>query len=236
MIAVVDVETTGLDPAIDTLVACAVVTPEGVVLLDTRVNPERPIQAEASAVHHLTDEDVRDAPPRSVVRERLTHISVPVVSAWGGRCVGVTWASHNAPFEQAFLPEIAKASWICTLRVAHHLWPEAPAFGLQTLRYHLKLPVAGMRPHSALDDARVTVALLQHEIETITVRGSTAPVDELIRLTTTPALLRMVKFGKHRGMRWSDVPTGYLAWAARQSWDDPDVTATIAAAREGRYA
>ena len=59
MIRVVDVETTGLDPAVDRIVEIAVV---GVdferrcyrKLFHSLVDPEIPIPPEASAVHHIT--------------------------------------------------------------------------------------------------------------------------------------------------------------------------------------
>ena len=228
MIAVIDVETTGLDATHDRLVGVAVVSSEGAVLYDTRVNPERLIPPDASAIHHLTDADVRDAPLRSAVAVQLEAITRTHNRP--------TWAAHNAPFEQAFLPELTAAPWICTMRVARHLWPEAPAFGLQVLRYYLKLPVGAGRPHSALDDARVTAALLEREIRTVTEWGFAAPVDRLLSLSRTPALLATVGFGKHRGQRWSAVPRDYLEWASGETWDDPDVKATIEAALNGRFA
>ena len=228
MIAVIDVETTGLDATRDRLVECAVVSTDGKVLLNTRVNPEQPIPPEASAVHHLTEADVRKAPLQGVVVKRLTTLATDH---------HITWAAHNAAFERAFLPELAGSPWICTMRVARHLWPEAPAFGLQVLRYQLKLPVGAVRPHSAQDDAWVTAALLARELRTVTeANGGTSAVDRLISMTATPALLARVSFGRHKGQRWSEVPRDYLRWAVRQEWDDPDVKATIEAALKGRFA
>jgi DNA polymerase-3 subunit epsilon len=64
-LAVIDLESTGTDPATDRAVEVAVLTvaPDRPAdLFATRVNPGRPIPAAATAVHGLGDADVRDAP------------------------------------------------------------------------------------------------------------------------------------------------------------------------------
>lgn len=64
-LAVLDLESTGADPATDRVVELAVLTlaPDRAGdLFVTRVNPRRPIPAAATAVHGIGDADVRDAP------------------------------------------------------------------------------------------------------------------------------------------------------------------------------
>ena len=64
-LAVIDLESTGPDPAADRIVEVAVLTltPDGREdPFATRVNPLRPIPAAATAVHGLGDADVREAP------------------------------------------------------------------------------------------------------------------------------------------------------------------------------
>ena len=74
-LAFFDLETTGIDPATDKIVEIAIlrVDPGGDrEAVTRRINPERPIPREASAVHGIRDEDVADAPPfRQVARELL---------------------------------------------------------------------------------------------------------------------------------------------------------------------
>jgi len=74
-LAFFDLETTGTDPARDKIVEVAVLRldPEGGREAAThRVNPERPIPPDASAVHGIRDEDVAGAPPfRELARELL---------------------------------------------------------------------------------------------------------------------------------------------------------------------
>ena len=60
-----DLETTGIDPATDRIVEISVlrVEPDGSRASRTRrINPGRPIPREATAIHGIRDEDVRDEP------------------------------------------------------------------------------------------------------------------------------------------------------------------------------
>src|SRR5215831_10541694 len=72
------------------------------------------------------------------------------------------FVAHNAEFDSRFLPEINKP-WICTFRTAKHVWPGAPGYGNQVLRYWLGLKPDlpnGRFPHQALYDASVTTGIL----------------------------------------------------------------------------
>ncbi|MFI1205584.1 exonuclease domain-containing protein [Streptomyces sp. NPDC020883] len=70
--AILDTETTGLT-ATSRIVEIAVTTASGTVLLDTLLNPGEPIPAKTSAIHHITDAMVEDAPTFSDVLPRLTQ-------------------------------------------------------------------------------------------------------------------------------------------------------------------
>ena len=73
LIRVIDIETTGIDPATDAIIEIASVDMlrEGGVTnaMDTLVRPGKPIPPSASAVHHLVDEDVQNAPALAEVIE-----------------------------------------------------------------------------------------------------------------------------------------------------------------------
>ena len=132
-IHVIDVETTGLDPRADRVVEIAAVTvalephPHVEALsLDTLVDPGIPIGPEARAVHHIGDEMVADAPRYRELIPRLGEL------ARSG-----PFAAHRAAFDRAFTR--SRRPWICTFRLARHLWPEAPSHANQVLRYYLGL-------------------------------------------------------------------------------------------------
>jgi Exonuclease len=70
--AVLDTETTGLGDA--WMVEVAVVDVTGRVLIDTLVNPQVPIPADATAIHGITDEMIAAAPTFSEILPDLTRV------------------------------------------------------------------------------------------------------------------------------------------------------------------
>lgn len=92
--AVVDVETTGLNPRTDRILEIGIVTADGsgrpTGEWSSLVNPGRPVAA--TVVHGLTDADVADAPPIAEVLPRVTALL-----AWK------VVVAHNAAFDVGFL-------------------------------------------------------------------------------------------------------------------------------------
>lgn len=68
---ILDTETTGLDGCI---VQIAVIDTQGRVVLDTLVHPQEPIPASATAIHHITDALVEEAPSFGGVFAELSQI------------------------------------------------------------------------------------------------------------------------------------------------------------------
>lgn len=170
-------------------------------------NPGHPIPPEAMAVHHIYDSDVVGAPRFSEVVIDEPHVDI--------------FAAHMASFERGFFSGNGKP-WICTLKVARRLWPKAPAFSNQALRYWRGYPLsrsATTPPHRALPDAYVT-AWIVHDMLAL------APIEDMIRWTEEPSLLPQVTFGKHKGKEWSDLPLDYLDWIVAKSDLDDDTKFT----------
>lgn len=217
-IAVLDVETTGEDPATCRVAEVALVWVE-VARRSSRVLAQasaltrvrEPYDVRARAVHHLHPARLARARPAPTV---LMHL-------WRA---GVQYAAcHMASFDTSFVaPQMALARLalppaICTWRVALHLWPDAPSHSLQALRYHLGLrvrPPGWAHPHRALHDALVAAELLRLALR------EHSP-EELLRLTGAPVLQRVVRFGQHRGSEWQSVPGSYLRWMRRTWVQDP---------------
>jgi DNA polymerase III subunit epsilon len=59
---ILDTETTGIGPDAE-IIEIAIVDSHGATLVNTLVRPQQPIPPEATAIHHLRDEDVVSAPP-----------------------------------------------------------------------------------------------------------------------------------------------------------------------------
>ena len=206
MIRVIVFETTGLPPDAD-------VVETGIVSFDEAdmevmhsgvsffVRSDRPVAVTARAAHHITDEEIKSGSEWDKVKEALMSGS-PM------------YCAHNADFEKQFFnPEGSK--WIDTYKCALRLWPEAPKHTNQVLRYYLDgcdPGEAGMPPHRALPDCRVTALVLIKCLEAST-------LDVLLAWSAEPPLLPRVPMGKHFGKRWSEVPTDYLEWATKQSFD-----------------
>lgn len=163
------------------------------------VDPGRPIPPEASAIHHIIDADVVCAPPPAVAYARLREGKPSIFIA------------HKADYEREFFPE-EKACWGCTFKTALRIYPEAPSYSVQGLRYHLGLGdqyrAECLPPHRAGPDSFATALLLREMILTAGVTGR-----QLLDWMVEPALLPRVTFGKkHRGQKWDDVPSDYLDW------------------------
>lgn len=232
LFAVIDVESTGLDPQNDQLVeiACVATTNQAMVAMwATLVNPGVAIPPEVSAIHYLTNKDVEHAPRTS------DAISNLVSFADIGCAIGV---AHNAAFDSGFINrETANhLDFICTKRLARHIWPDAPTFKNQGLRFwrELKVDTFGILPHRALADALVTAALLRNMLasEEFAATGIDT-VEGLLELSNAPICYKTWPLGKYKGKPILDAPSDYIAWAQQNITDDPDLTYTLGLALKG---
>ena len=202
-----DTETTGANPATAKIVELGyVVTDANLNILNswrTLVDPEMPIPADASGVHHITDEDVYDAPTVEQISEAcLAPLQRP----------GVILVAHNAPFDLQVAAGLLGRDYksIDTLQLAKRYIPDAPNHKLGTLMYYCGL-TQRKNTHSAIEDCMICVDLLRH-IMLVTNKS----IDELITASNEPLVIRVMPFGKHKGMKMEDVPTDYLKWALRE--------------------
>jgi len=216
---VLDTETTGMNPDSDAIVELAGVVRDGDSLrsYDTLCRPGVPIPAEASGIHHIVDSMVDRSPTPLEAMQRLIHHL---------DCEDAIFVAHNAEFDRGFLDKLTpyreQRRWICTFRTAMCIWPDAPGYSNQTLRYWLNLDLdlpSGLHPHRALYDAIVTEGILQRML-------AERSVENIVRISSEPVLLKKVRFGKHKGELWKDVPSGYLRWILRQDSTDRDVRHT----------
>lgn len=175
---------------------------------DSLVNPEQPIPPEASAIHHLVDADVADKPTFAVMGPLLVCCP-PTPTAF---------VAHNAKFERQWIdPIVGGIPWICSMKAAMRVWPQAEKFSNQYLRYwlHLQLGAEAQPTHRALPDCVVTAHIfmrLQQE----------ASIEDMIAWTEEPPLWPRMPFGKHKGLEWSAVPEDYFQWVLRQPDMDED--------------
>jgi exodeoxyribonuclease X len=184
---------------------------------DFLINPGHPIPPQTRAVHHISDHDVRNAPPADVgFRILMKDMGEDDV-----------FVAHNYAFEQAFFAGGGR-SWICTMQSAKHVWPDAPGYSNHALRYWLDVdrdfdPWEGERampPHRAGPDTFVTAHIFVRLL-------AEKSVEELITLSKTPVVMKgAVRFGKHKGTDWRDLPWDYLDWIAKKSDMDEETKFT----------
>lgn len=225
-IRVVDLETTGFEST-DHVVEVAAWDLEpgtGAIteVLACLVKPSVPIPPVASAVHHITDEDVADCEPWDQIYPLLLDDDVDA------------YCAHNAKFERQWLTDeiVGSKPWVCTLRCAYRIWPDAPAHNNQTLRYWLKPEgldqAIAHAAHRANADAYVTAHILN-----LMSRHPKVELKGLIACSARPALLPTVPFGKHFGKKWADVDRDYIEWVSRQSDMSEDVLYTASQTLKG---
>ncbi|NEV75543.1 hypothetical protein DYI24_00410 [Rhodopseudomonas sp. BR0C11] len=208
-----DLETTGKDTSTAEVVevACCDIDmrflPLSVVSpgRSTLVKPAQPIPASASAVHHITNADVKNAP--------AWVDAWPILLDSDGSLGDVIFAAHVASYEQHWIGRVLKAArWICTWKCALRQWPGLDSYSLQALRYELRLQVDPERaspPHRALPDSYVCglllIELLGHQT-----------VETLLSWSAEPAVFHTFDFGQFKGKPWSAADDGYLDWIANK--------------------
>ncbi|WP_374576317.1 exonuclease domain-containing protein [Phenylobacterium sp.] len=216
---VIDLETTGTEPPAEIIEfgrVDVVITDHGASVEPPQswlYRPLRGIPPETMAVHHITEADFGPATP--VCTPDQLHAAV-----WSGPAPAALVA-HSCAFERQFVTEATTGAipWICTYKVALHVWPDAPRHSNQVLRYWRGLTLdnaLAMPPHRAGPDAWVTAHLLAE-------LARFASFDQMVAWTREPRPMPVLTFGKHRGQPWAQVPSDYLQWMISQTDMDADM-------------
>jgi len=165
---VLDTETTGLDRGTDRIIQFALVeiptvtlevNKEEIILKSTEgnVNPQIRIPSDATRIHGISDDDVKDCPP-------FTEFIEKILSTIGNSVV----VGHNIQFDLDFLnaeliragKEPIKNECYCTLKASREILPPkgySGKFSLVALRNFFNINTGDA--HNALVDANATVVL-----------------------------------------------------------------------------
>ena len=158
--AVFDCETTGTDVTEDEIVSLALIRLDPDGREESRytalVQPSRPIPAEATAVHGISDEDLARAPQFARIASELL-----------ARLGDAVFVAHNASFDLGMLQhafareaiEYQPGAVACTLEAFRLLEPLADNHRLQSICDRRGVVLAGA--HDAMSDVCATVALLR---------------------------------------------------------------------------
>lgn len=237
-IVFLDLETTGVDAAKDRIVEIALVKvmPDGSRDVKTRrINPGMPIPPGATAVHHITDEDVKDCPQfKEIAKSLAVYIE------------GCDFAGFNSnKFDIPMLAEeflragvdidMKKRKFIDVQTIYHKLEPRTLS---AAYKFYCEKDLEGA--HSAEADTLATLEVLeaqldkypddlQNDIEFLSEYSSRTPfADYAGRIVFDDSGAECFSFGKHRGRKVSDVfreEPSYYSWM--MNGDFPEYTKKV---------
>jgi len=159
MFAIIDVETTGLNPAGERMTEIAVYLHDGHRITDefqTLLNPEKRIPYQITSLTGINNRMVIDQP-------RFCEIAREIVEMTEGRII----VGHNVSFDYRFLRAEFKRLFfdfkrktLCTKQLSRKLIPGKHSYGLGSLSK--ELGIVNESRHRAAGDALATVKLFEH--------------------------------------------------------------------------
>ncbi len=223
-LAFIDLETTGIDLAKDRIVEIAVIKifPDGKEEVKTRrVNPTIPIPAEATAIHHITDEDVKNEPTFKEIAKSLAN-----------NLEGCDFAGYNSNrFDFPLLAEeflragvdfdFKKRKFIDVQTIFHKMEQRTL---VAAYKFYCSKDLT--EAHSAEADIRATYEVLESQLDRypdlkndidfladFSAQGNSA--DFAGRIVYNSKNVEIFNFGKHKGRPVEDVlreEPSYYAW------------------------
>jgi DNA polymerase-3 subunit epsilon len=199
-----DTETTGIRNDKDRIIELAAFDPIENRTFCHLINPGIAIPKEATAIHHISDEMVANAPSFKEVAEAFIAFC-PANT--------VLIAHNNDAFDKLFLEvEFKRAGvslpsfyYIDTLKWARKYRNDLPRHTLQSLREVYGFPAN--QAHRALDDVIVLHQVFSSMIDDLS-------MEKVLDLLAKPQVLSRMPFGKHQGKLLSEVPKDYVKWLA----------------------
>ena len=209
-----DTETTGVGP---TSRLCQVAYKFNGEEVEALFKPPVPIEVESMAIAHITNKMVADKEPFAG-----SKMKVDLENIFSSDSILV---AHNAQFDAEMLKRegVETKNIIDTFKIAHYLDVAGliPQYKLQYLRYFYDLDVENATAHDALGDVRVLEKLFDHLFTEMTkeIKDEEKVLEEMIKISARPVLLKKFNFGKHNGVKVSDVAKddkNYLNWLLNQ--------------------
>ena len=219
-----DLETTGTSIMRDRIVEISIikVMPDGSEIERTlRVNPGMPIPAEATAIHHITDADVADAPTFSMIAAELMELFADADIA----------GLHSNRFDVPLLTEeflragiafdLSKRRFIDVQTIFHKMEQRT-----LVAAYKFYCGKDLTEAHSANADTRATYEVLKAQLDCYdTLKNDVAylaefstqnrNVDLMGRIIRNDAGTEVFNFGKYKGQPVEEVfrrDIGYYSW------------------------
>jgi len=181
---VVDLETTGANPALDRITEVGVLLIEGGEVVrewSSLVNPEAPIPPFISSMTGITDAMVAKAPTFRELRHEIADL-----------LRGRIFIAHNARFDYGFLShEFRRVEQpfqervLCSVKLSRRLWPEHRSHGLDAIMARHGIQCADR--HRALGDAKALWEFLCYVQDHVPAARIGHAVAELLQQPSTPS-------------------------------------------------
>jgi len=217
MLIYLDIETTGVEQS-DKICSVSILNASSYQY--ELVNEGKKIPSEASSIHHITNEDIKDKlafSKTSIYKflEKNNDVENTLV-VYNMTFIIEKLSSHGLTW---------KGAVVDTLRVTKHLIPECEFFSLQFLRYELKLYrnekslqneygiKDAMVAHNALSDVLVT-KLLYDMLE------EESSLEVMQELSFKKVLVSKFSFGKYKGKYIEEIclnDNSYIQWLLKSA-------------------
>lgn len=232
-----DLETTGVDVVKDRIVEISLVKvmPDGTEEIKTRrINPGMPIPEGATAIHGISDEDVKDCPPfKSVARSLANYIE-------GSDLAGYNSNKFDIPMlMEEFLRsgvdiDLKKRKCVDVQNIFHKMEQRT-----LSAAYKFYCDEDLSNAHSAEADTLATYEILKRQLERYPDMENSvdylskfservATADYAGRIAYDEAGVEVINFGKHKGKRVTDVlrkEPSYYDWMMKG--DFPEYTKKV---------
>lgn len=197
-----DTETTGIKSERDRIIEIAAYDPIMDRTFVQFVNPQMPIPFEATQIHKITDDMVKDAPSFKEVGEAFSEFC---------GIDAVLVAHNNDQFDKLFLEcEYKRASislpqwhYVDSLKWARKYRSDLPRHSLQHLRE--VYGIAANQAHRALDDVMVLYQVFIAMTDDL-------PIEKILELLSKSSQTQRMPFGKYQGRPLAEVPKDYVLW------------------------
>lgn len=208
-----DTETTGVKPDKDRVIEIAAYDPINDRSFEQLVNPGCPIPPDATAIHHISDDMVANAPS-------FQQVATDFADFCSGDVVLI--AHNNDAFDYHFLrceyerAGVAMPQWkfLDSLKWARRYRRDLPRHTLQFLREVYDIPANNA--HRALDDVIVLHRVFSYMTDDLS-------MDTIYQLLNKPRELHHMPFGKHQGTPLKEIPSSYVKWLAGSgAFDKPE--------------
>lgn len=233
-----DTETTGTtqEDRIIQIGAMVIKTKEDIEVFNELCSPPLDIKTEAMEIHNITPSMIENKPP---FNETNFYKFLNENNNSNNYLI-----AHNISFDLEMVEKEGfenKYNLIDTLRCSKHLFSDENYHRLQYLRYSLELYKEEekeaknlgitIKAHDAIGDVLVMKLLLSKLVAKVQkeFKGK-HPMQELVRLTKTPVMIKKLTFGKYKGRLIEDIlkeDKSYLEWMQRTLDEGEDMEFTL---------